>query len=52
MGGRGASSSLGSGGAGKPNEATQEYVNGFGGYSINAVLRNGRPLTDEEKKLC
>ena len=51
MGGRGASSSIGRGsGAGKPNDATEEYVNGFGGYSINSVLRSGKPLSEDEKE--
>lgn len=49
MGGRGASSSL-SGGAGKPNEATEYYVSGDGMY-INNALREGRELDAEEKQL-
>ena len=49
MGGRGASSSLGSG-AGKPNNATEYYVSGDGMY-INDFLRNGRELDAQDKRL-
>ena len=52
MGGRGASSSIKSGGAGKPNEATEYYVSGDGMW-INQYLRGKGDfgeLSDNEKQ--
>ena len=39
MGGRGASSGIGKGGSGRPNEATEQYVSGDGMW-INGYLRD------------